>query len=71
MSSGHWGRVLPAHMRKGFTRDFQHGVDPAGYSLSRFVGFVGFGVFLFDFPLLILVGIALLLASLSGAVKFW
>ena len=53
-----------------------HGVVSAGYSLSRFVGFVGLGVFLFDCPLLILAGIALLgpallLAFLSGAVRAW
>ena len=76
MSSGRWGRVLSAHMRKGFIRVSQHGVDSAGHSLSRFVGFAGLEVFLFDFPLLFLVGIAslclaLLLVYLPGAVWFW
>ena len=68
--------MLSAHMRKGFTRVSQHGVVSAGYSLSRFVGFVGLGVFLFDFPLLILAGTAslgpaLLLVFLPGAVWVW
>ena len=67
VSSGRRGRVLLAHMRKGFTRVSQHGVVSAGYSL---------GFLLFDCPLLILAGIALLglallLAFLSGAVLVW
>ena len=74
MSFGRWGRVLPAHMRKGFTRVSQHGVDFAGYSLSCSVGLAGLWFFLFDCPLLILAGIVLpdfapLLAFLSDAVR--
>ena len=70
VSFGRRGRVLPAHMRKGLTRVSQHGV----VSLSCFVGFVGLVFFLFDCPLLILAGIALLglalpLAFLSCAVR--
>ena len=73
--------MLPAHMRKGVTRVFQHGVVPSRSALCCFVGFVGLGFFLFDCPLLTLAGIALpgialLLASLLGAVRaslaqFW
>ena len=54
MSFGHWGRVLPAHMRKGFTRVFQHGDVPAGSALSCSVGFAGLGAFLSDCPFHIL-----------------
>ena len=76
VSSGRWGRVLPAHMRKGVTRVFQHGVVPSGSALSCFVGFVGLGAFLFDCPLptldgIALPGLALLLAFLLGAVRVW
>ena len=74
MSSGHWGRVLPAHVRNGFTGVFQHGVVPAGFALSCSVGIAGLGSFLSDCPLLTLAGIALpglalLLAFLSGVVR--
>ena len=76
MSFGRRGRVLPAHMRKGFIRVSQHGGFSTGYSLSCSVGLVGLGVFLFDQPLSLLAGIALLgyallLAFLSGAVLVW
>ena len=54
VSSGRWGRVLHAHVRKGFTRVFQHGFIPAGSALSCSVGFAGLGAFLSDCPLLIL-----------------
>ena len=76
MSSACRGRVLPAHMRKGFIRVSQHGGVSTGYSLSCFVGPVGLGVFLSDCPLPLLAGIALpgialLLAFLSGAAWVW
>ena len=38
--------MLPAHMREGVTRVFQHGVVPSGSTLSCSVGLAGLGAFL-------------------------
>ena len=51
VSFGHRGRVLPAHVRKGFTRVFQHGVVPAGFALTCSVGIAVLRAFLSDCPL--------------------
>ena len=42
--------MLPTHVRKGFTRVFQHGVVPAGSALSCSVGLAGLGFFSFCLP---------------------